>query len=380
LFSCSAAHTPAPVHAVAASTSDTDPAELAESVPKETTLDHAWIPNVSDVWIDMIRASKRTLDLAEFYVSDEPNTKLHAVLEEIERAAARGVHVRLLCDVTFYEKYPEIPNAWAKRANMEVRRADMRPGVLHAKYFIVDGREVYVGSQNFDWRSLEHIVEMGARIRTPNITKTLEALFLADWNTAGGAPFSYPNEQLGHFEDKIDGGAIIVGASPKPITPESLWDLPRLLDWIGHTTSTLRVSVLTYKIKTRHDGDFHGLDDAVRAAAKRGVHVQLLVSTWNEKDEAVLDLAKTPNVEVRVLDIPKASTGEIPFARVTHAKYALFDEGRAWVGTSNWEGDYFFRSRNVSLFFEHGHVPSDLARAFSDVWSSSYARSPSPAP
>jgi len=259
--------------------------------------------------------------------------------------------------------------------NMEVRRADMRPGVLHAKYFVVDDREVYVGSQNFDWRSLEHIVEMGARVRTPNVTKTLEALFEADWNVAGGGGTFSMN--LGRFEDRIDGGAITLGASPKKITPDALWELPRLLDWIGHTTSTLRVSVLTYKIKTRHDGDFHDLDDAVRAAAKRGVHVELIVSAWNEKDDAVLDLAKTPNVEVRVLDIPKLSTRDIPFARVTHAKYALFDEGRAWVGTSNWEGDYFFQSRNVSLFFEHGRVPSDLARAFSDVWSSSYARRPS---
>jgi phosphatidylserine/phosphatidylglycerophosphate/cardiolipin synthase-like enzyme len=327
---------------------------------------------VQDVWLDMIHGATRSLDLAEFYVSDEPGSKLHAVLGEIERAAERGVHVRLLCDETFYAKYPEVPDAWKTRANMEVRRADMRPGVLHAKYFVVDGREAFLGSQNFDWRSLEHIVEMGVRVRTPNVVAALSALFRADWDVAGGAPFAL--EYQGRFEDKIDGGSITLGASPKKITPEALWDLPHLLSWINQTTSTLRVSVLTYKIKTRHGDDFHDLDDAVRAAAKRGVHVQLIVSTWSEKDDAVTELAKVPNVEVSVLDVPKFSRGDIPFARITHAKYALFDEGRAWVGTNNWEGDYFFQSRNVGLFFEHGRVPSDLARAFSDVWSSPYAR------
>ncbi len=350
-------------------------------MPLETELDHAWVPNAPDVWLDMIRSAARTLDLAEFYVSDAPGSRLHAVLEEIERAAARGVHVRLLVDETFYAKYPEIPDAWAHRANMETRRIDLRPGVLHAKYFVVDGREAFVGSQNFDYRSLEHIVEMGARVRTPHVVATLAAIFRADWDVAGGGAFHL---EAPLFADKIDGGEIILGASPKKLVPESLWDLPRLLSWMNATTSTLRVEVLTYKIKTRHGGDFHDLDDAMRAAAKRGVHVELLVSTWGEKDDAVTSLAREPNVEVRVLDIPKFSGGDIPFARVAHAKYALFDadpsergrneNARAWVGTSNWEGDYFFQSRNVGLFFEHGSVPGELARTFAAVWRSPYAR------
>jgi phosphatidylserine/phosphatidylglycerophosphate/cardiolipin synthase-like enzyme len=329
------------------------------------------VPNAPDVWLDMVRGATRSIDLAEFYVSDAPGSRLHAVLEEIERAAARGVHVRLLCDETFYAKYPEFPDAWAHRASFEVRRLDLRPGVLHAKYFVVDGREAWIGSQNFDYRSLEHIVEMGARVRTPHAVAALGALFRADWESAAGAPFHL---EAMRSSDEIDGGVVFFGASPKSRVPESMWDLPRLLAWTNATVSTLRATVLTYKITTRHGGDFHDIDDALRAAAARGVHVELLVSTWGEKDPAVTALAKTPNVEVRALDIPKHSSGDIPFARVSHAKYALFDEGRAWVGTSNWEGDYFFQSRNVGLFFEHGSAPSALARVFADVWSSAYAR------
>ena len=36
-------------------------------------------------------------------------------------------------------------------------------GVQHAKFFIVDGEEVFLGSQNFDWRALKHIHELGVR-------------------------------------------------------------------------------------------------------------------------------------------------------------------------------------------------------------------------
>ncbi len=350
-------------------------AQLAESVPLETTLGSREVAKAADVWLEMIRGAKSSIDIAEFYVSDQMGSHLHAVLEAIEQAASRGVHVRLLVDETFYAKYPEVPDAWKARPNMEVRRLDLRPGVLHAKYFVVDGRDAYVGSQNFDWRSLDHIFEIGARLHTPNITSALEAVFRADWNVAGGEPF---HMDATTSKDEIDGGYIVMGASPKKLVPEGMWDLPRLLAWIHESTSTLRIEVLTYKTKNRDGSDFHDLDDALRDAAKRGVHVQLMVSTWGESDDAFLSLAREPNIEVRVLAIPAFSGGEIPFARLAHAKYALFDGGRAWIGTSNWEGDYFLQSRNVSLFFEHGedHVSGNLARVFAQAWSSAYARAP----
>jgi phosphatidylserine/phosphatidylglycerophosphate/cardiolipin synthase-like enzyme len=349
------------------------PVTLGESVPLETTLDHPEVPNAPDVWLDMIAGATRSIDVAQFYVSDAPRSAMHAVLEAIERAAARGVRVRLLVDELFYAKYPDVPDAWAHRANMEVRRLDLRPGVLHAKYFVVDGRDAWVGSQNFDWRSLAHIVEMGARVRTPNVVAAIEAIFRADWDAAGGAPFRL---DVARFEDPVDGGAIVLGASPKKLVPAALWDLPRIVSWMGATTSTLRVQVLSYKTKSRDGSAFPDLDDAVRAAAKRGVRVELLVSTWGEKDESVVALAGVPNVSVRVLDVPKFSGGDIPFARVAHAKLAVFDASRAWIGTGNWEGDYFTHSRNLSLFFEHGTVPGELARFFEDEWRGPYARAP----
>ncbi len=339
-------------------------------MPRETTLDRPEVPNAPDVWLDMIAGAKRSIDLAEFYVSDAPGSRMHAVLEAIERAAARGVHVRLLVDATFYAKYPEIPDAWSHRANMQVRRLDLSPGVLHAKYFVVDGREAYVGSQNFDWRSLEHIVEMGARVRAPHVVSAMAAIFEADWRVAGGEPFRL---QIARASD----GAIGLGASPKKLVPEALWDLPRLVSFLGSAKRTLRVQVLTYKTTSRDGSAFHELDDAVRAAARRGVSVELLVSTWGEKADAVRALASTPNVVVRVLDIPKFSGGDIPFGRVAHAKFAVMDH-RAWLGTGNWEGDYFYASRNLSLFFDDPSLAAELARVFDDEWRSAYARPPAP--
>ena len=75
-----------------------------------------------------------------------------------------------------------MPDAWKARANVEVHRLDLAPGVLHAKYFVVDGRDAYLGSQNFDYRSLEHIFEIGVHTDSPAVATGLERVFESDWS------------------------------------------------------------------------------------------------------------------------------------------------------------------------------------------------------
>ena len=76
--------------------------------------------------------------------------------------------------------------------------------------------------------------------------------------------------------------------------------------------------------------------------------------------------------------IPPWSGGDIPFARVAHAKFMTVDRASAWVGTSNWEGDYFTRSRNVGVLVEGGKLPARLEGIFQDGWTSAYTKSFAP--
>ena len=99
---------------------------------------------------------------------------------------------------------------------------------------------------------------------------------------------------------------------------------------------------------------------------------------WSTKPKsdslaALASLAALPNVEIRVFSIPKHSSGEIPFARVAHAKFMIADRAVAWVGTSNWEGDYFTASRNVGVIVEGGALPATLDDVFVANWGSAYA-------
>jgi phosphatidylserine/phosphatidylglycerophosphate/cardiolipin synthase-like enzyme len=148
-----------------------------------------------------------------------------------------------------------------------------------------------------------------------------------------------------------------------------LWELPRLVALIDGAKKSVRVQLLTYR------ADFAELDAALRRAAARGVEVQLLVADWCKRKgvvEGLQRLALVPHVAVGFLDIPPAKSGFIPFARVAHAKYLVVDGERAWIGTSNWERDYFYKSRNVGIIMGGGILPQRLDRFFAGNWASTY--------
>ncbi len=377
---------------VATSSPDSDAQiELVESVPAETTLDRADVRNAPDVWRVMIDHATATLDFAEFYASEADGKfaatdPLGPVLEAVERATKRGVRVRFLADAVFGAKYPETL-ARLERANVAVRKLDVAKragGVLHAKYFVVDGVESFVGSQNFDWRALVHIQEMGVRVRSKELAGALLDVLDTDWELAAGAP----NDARVHRHASAvnlratTGERLTLVASPKGWLPdEASWDLPRLVAMLDAAARAIDLQVLTYKTKERDGSAFTTLDLALRRAAARGVRVRILLSEWASKPgsdarRAAEDLAGLPNVEVRFIVIPPFSGGDIPFARVAHAKYLVVDSeasaARAWVGTSNWEGDYFTKSRNVGVIAEGGALPLRLRKYFDENWTSAY--------
>jgi phosphatidylserine/phosphatidylglycerophosphate/cardiolipin synthase-like enzyme len=366
--------------------------ELVESSPVETALDHPDIPDAKNVWPAMIAAASQSIDFAEFYASNEPGSSLEGVIQAIEKAASRGVRVRFLSEKKFYQTYPETLDRLATRNGIEVRRypgAELAGGVLHAKYFMVDGREAFVGSQNFDWRSLEHIQELGVRIRVQAVVGALADVFETDWALAGGAARDTRiRDHLRDYRfpavarDGADAVLITPVFSPKGWLPEeSLWDLPRLVQLIDSARRTVRVQLLTYRAR-EPDGTVLELESALRRAAARGARIELLVADWSKRKgviEGLQRLQSPPAISVKLVTIPPWSGGLIPFARVVHAKYLVVDGEHSWIGTSNWERDYFERSRNVGLIVEGAAIGRRLDAFFADLWNSPYSSAVDPA-
>ncbi|HJL15669.1 MAG TPA: phospholipase D-like domain-containing protein [Sandaracinaceae bacterium LLY-WYZ-13_1] len=365
-----------------------------ESWPVETGLDHADLPDAPEVWRAMIDGAERSLDFLEFYAATEPDGRLEPVLAAIERAAARGVRVRFVFDAAFHARMPEIPDRLAAIEGVEVRVYDFGArggGVQHAKLFVVDGAEAFVGSQNFDWRSLTHIQELGLRVSHPALVAAVADLFAFDWALAGGASLQEARAALPDRPSRFPVAARFAGA-PVRVTPvasprgwlpdEARWEWPAIREALEGARARIRIQVMSYHLRGHEGDEWRALDEALRAAAARGVRVSLIVSHWDQRPERAADLQalqRVDGIEVRFVTIPPASSGFIPFARTIHAKYLTVDGDWAWIGSSNASGDYFLRSRNAGFVVEGAPFAARLDAFFDDLWSGPHAEPVDPA-
>lgn len=353
-------------------------------MPVETALDHPELRNAPEVWLEMVQGAQKTIDLAQFYASDAPGSKLEPIVAALEAAEARGVRVRFLAEKKFTTVYPDTLARLAK-AGAQVRPFDLSQhggGILHAKYFIVDDRDAFLGSQNFDWRALEHIYELGARIREPQAVRGLAVVFANDWARAGGEPLPKDGGARAPAPPSSPSpspapvlGVELVASPPSLAVPNVAWDLPRLVAMIDGAKQSVAVELLTYRADD-HGEPWDELEAPLLRAAARGVKVQLLVADWSKRAKTVAGLqrlARTSKIELRFLSIPPWSGGFIPFARVGHAKLMVVDGARGWVGTSNWERDYFYQSRNVGLILEDAALAAQLTAFFTTAWQSPMA-------
>ena len=368
--------------------------EIVESTPVGTVLDNADIRDAHEVWLEMIRGASTSLDIEEFYVSTEPGEPLDDVLKAIVAAAERGVRVRLIVDARMYKTYPEAVDTLGKRAGVSVRVIDfgkLAGGVQHAKYFIVDGKEIFLGSQNFDWRALKHIHELGVRIRHEDAVRAYREVFDLDWNLAEQNDASLI-PQLLHRARVAAPFVIVEGSgdtlsfsptySPRDLIPDStLWDEKQFVALVDAARESVLCQFLSYSPTVRGGNRYPVLDDALRRAAARGVSVRMIVADWQKGTEAVRflqELADVPNVEVKFSDIPDWSGGYIPFARVEHCKYLVVDRRWVWLGTSNGERSYFYNSRNLGVVINNRTLAALFRRIFLKSWNGPYTEGVKP--
>jgi phosphatidylserine/phosphatidylglycerophosphate/cardiolipin synthase-like enzyme len=361
--------------------------ELVESIPVETTLDNPDIRNTQEVWLEMINSASKTIDIEQFYISNEKDEPLDTILNAIVAAAKRGVIVRIIIDSKMYNTYP-LDVEWMEKQSLNITKHvinfdRLAGGIQHAKFFIVDDAEVFLGSQNFDWRALKHIHELGIKFKHTDAIQIYRGIFNADWAYSeidDGKSWHCPIFTISrnyHMDSDLYGKwlTLMPTTSPRDFDhPNSYSDLETIRYMIQTAQREINLQFLSYNPNTK-DGYWDEVDGALIDASKRGVKVKLLVSDWNLGKTAVehfKSLISYPNFEVRYSEIPEYSGGFIPFARVEHCKFITADTV-CWIGTSNMSRDYFYESRNVGMTVAAGSFTNRVRDIFYKSWNSEYA-------
>lgn len=110
-----------------------------------------------------------------------------AVYRALEEAAERAVDIRFLQHSGVYPDYTQEPSDLAS-GKPNVHSVTLLlgdwwgSGIVHAKVWISDSKDIYIGSANNDWKSLTQVKEVGIYlVGCPNIAKRLEIYFDNLW-------------------------------------------------------------------------------------------------------------------------------------------------------------------------------------------------------
>ncbi len=359
--------------------------QLVQSVPLETDLALPEIPHAYTEWVRYIHDAKQTIDIEQMYLwngtaSDPGNrggSRLEPILKELEDAGTRGVKIRFILSKNMLNNDPDTLTRLRKIPGLELRNLDLSRrgnGIQHAKFFIFDSQYVFVGSQNFDARSITHIHELGVRVEDAGVTARLQAVFDTDWVLCLGPTEPVPTT-VRKFPDLAPGITFLAG--PAQLNPPGInTSIDGLLALIHSAKKHIRLQVMDFSILKYGSSEiWSALDLAFRDAAARGVKIDFLVSNWNTESSEIGELkslGKVPNIDLRIVTIPEFSGGFIPYARVAHSKYMIVDDEKLWIGTSNFEWSYFYTTRGIEFIFSDLGLTRQANEIFDKLWTAPY--------
>lgn len=394
---------------------------LVESIPEQMKYkDNVTFGiTLEQVWNDLISVATNQVDVVSFYwtltgedinVNSSSDVPGRNILKELEELPSRNVTVRVVTSVPSV-KTNSTDLEILKQKGVHVRKVNfgrLTSGVLHSKFWIVDRRHVFIGSANMDWRALTQVKELGVVIyNCSSLAKDLHKIFQSYW-VMGQSNSSLPQPWPAKYdtninkhhpllvkEDNVTSG-LYVAASPPPFCPPSrTQDLDAILSIIYEAQQYIDVAVMEYFPTTRFDKPqryWPVIEDAIKTAAfERKVNIRMLISCGLDSDPDMLPFLQSLasldssqqhiSIQIKLYIVPVANQSDIPFSRVNHNKYMVTDKV-AYIGTSNWSGDYFLTTAGVGLVvYQHAFQPdlknktlhSQLKAVFDRDWHSEFA-------
>ncbi|HMQ70100.1 MAG TPA: phospholipase D-like domain-containing protein [Ignavibacteria bacterium] len=366
-----------------------DEIELVESVPAETLLEQSSLSRTHDVWLKMINEANESIRIETFYFAGKNGEPLDDIMQALKDAAKRGVMIGIIVDSSFYSSNEETTiDELEDIDNISLAKIPMgriAGGVMHAKFLIVDNENLFIGSQNMDWRAIKHIHEIGVRIKNKELAQSFLDVFNTDLEYCSGvfnkeiySGYSGSNNHLILNTDNYGKVTVYPAFSPVKLNNQSMdSEETELLKIIENSKDSLLIQIYSYSSKAKNENNYYDkIDNALRSAAAKGVKIKMIIPDWAIKESSVKfikDLSIVENINLKIITIPQFSEGFILYARVDHSKYFTSDNNISWISTSNWERSYFYNCRNATLIIDNENITSDLSKVFNNIWNGPYA-------
>ncbi|WP_436910236.1 phospholipase D-like domain-containing protein [Halosimplex marinum] len=331
------------------------------------------LPDAPGVPLDVIRGADSRILLAGYTFTSE------RIAQELERAARRGVDVRVLLDA---EPVDGITRRQARLLDSLVDAGATvrllggphgRYAFHHPKYAVADDRAVVLTE---NWKPAGtggHASRgWGAVVSQPRIVDGLAKTFRADAEWRGARPWSQVRRGRSFERASVANGSFPSHRSPEtvPVNRTRLLVAPdnagravtAALDGADESIDVIQMSV---------DGRDQRFLRATVRAARRGVDVRLLLSgAWYVEEENRRLVEHLRGVAERE-DLPLTAKLAEPggdFEKI-HAKGAVIDGDQVLVGSLNWNGESIRSNREVVLSLEGEAVGGYYEAAFEADWN-----------
>ncbi|XP_076590378.1 5'-3' exonuclease PLD3 [Chaetodon auriga] len=390
---------------------------LVESIPEGLDFNSSTThPSIFQAWLNLMAAARSSVDIASFYWTltnkdtgtDEPTADQgETVLKTLAELSGK-LSVRIAVN-TPQQSQPQDDLKLLNDSGADIRTVNMREltsGVLHTKFWIVDKKHIYIGSANMDWRSLTQVKELGAVVYNCScLAADLGKIFEAYWflGESRTIPSPWPTS-FSTLYNKDTPLQLPLNDTPSHVylssSPPSFCaagrtpDLQSILSVMEDAQSFIYIAVMNYlpTMEFSHPKRYWAdIDTQLRRVGyEKRVKVRLLISCWASTQPVMFPFLKSLasvydpksklDIQVRLFVVPASpKQKEIPFARVNHNKYMVTDK-IAYIGTSNWSGDYFVSTAGSALVVNQTAsqsleptVQSQLKAVFERDWSSSYS-------
>ena len=334
------------------------PAEANASAPKFAPLNDPDLqllvtpsPTGHQPFIEAIDQAKTSVRLVMYHLTDAQ------VIEALINARRRNVAVQVILDQTsLVAQSAELASYnRLQQAGVEALQGSTGFSITHEKSMAIDGQKVFITAMNM---TTGYPTERDFGIVTSNPE------VIAEWNAVFSADVENSKQTIrpcAENKNPPPGPA----KTPELSVPSLIWSpvssvvkLPALID---SATSSI--------IATVENITDTPISNALAAAARRGVKVQLMTPQCVVGDKRLLDYPtlqklKSPSFSIRIMQNKRTPTN--PYL---HSKMILVDDRVAYVGSINFTDNSIAKARETGIIFVNSQATQTIGAAFSADWS-----------